>query len=153
MPRHGAAPAAPSPGRGGALGVVVRCELAVAGPPGGCQPTFRTRQPREHPAGTVDAWHGGLNAAAPVLLAGSLPARLLRAPDPVGRVLGLRALGLVAVSGWLGGHLVYRLGWREVPAEHTAQLEAELRRRGDTGPIERAHRAVREYEDTHALIP
>jgi uncharacterized membrane protein len=109
--------------------------------------------PPEHPARRVGAWHGWLNAAALVLLAGSLAARLLRAPDPIGLVLGLLALGLVAVAGWLGGHLVYRLGWRVVPAEHAEQIEAELRRRGDTGPIERAHRTVREYEDSHALIP
>lgn len=109
--------------------------------------------PREHPARAVGAWHGWLNVAALALLAGSLAARLLLAADLAGLVLGLLAFGLAAVAGWLGGHIVYRLGWRVVPAEHAEQMEEELRQRGDTGPIERAHQKVREYEDTHALIP
>jgi cell fate (sporulation/competence/biofilm development) regulator YlbF (YheA/YmcA/DUF963 family) len=40
-----------------------------------------------------------------------------------------------------------------VPAEHAEQLENDLRGTGEAARIERAHRAVEEYEQTHALLP
>lgn len=120
--------------------------------------------PPEHPARRVGAWHGWLNAATLGLL---LLSYGIRGQGPVRRLGGLDArrlektapwlargafLGLV-VSGWLGGELVFRLGWRVVRAEHAEQLEAELRARGEGQRITEAHRVVQDYEQTHALLP
>jgi hypothetical protein len=57
---------------------------------------------------------------------------------------------VLTASGWLGGDLVYRLGWRVVPAE---QLEDALRQRGEVALIEQAHETESRYEQTHALLP
>jgi uncharacterized membrane protein len=109
--------------------------------------------PREHPARRIGAWHGWINAGALVLLGASVGLRWLSGPGSAATLLAVLALAAIAVGGWLGGELVYRLGWRVVPAEHAEQLEDDLRRSGETGRIERAHRTVREYEDEHALVP
>jgi uncharacterized membrane protein len=110
--------------------------------------------PGEHPARRVGALHGYLNASALVLLLSSLVAR--RRERYRGRLApALSAMGLLALAyaAWLGGEMVFRLGWRVVPAEHAEQLEAELRQRGDTAAITRAHETVRRYERDHALLP
>ncbi len=116
--------------------------------------------PREHPARRTGAIHGYLNASMLALLLASL---LLRRESQVpadGRpraaaavALSGAALAVLTASGWLGGDLVYRLGWRVVPAEHAEQLEEALRQRGEVGLIEQAHETVRRYEQTHALLP
>ena len=115
--------------------------------------------PREHPARRVGAIHGYLNASVLALLLASLVLRREpRSPvdgGPRGSAFALSAaaLAVLFVSGWLGGDLVYRLGWRVVPAEHAEQLEDALAKRGDAGLIEQAHATVREYEQTHSLLP
>lgn len=115
--------------------------------------------PREHPARRVSALHGYLNAGMLSLLLGSLLLRResLAPPDgrphPVALALGAAAFSTLIASGWLGGELVYRLGWRVVPAEHAEQLEDTLRQRGDGSLIEQAHDIVQQYEQTHALLP
>lgn len=115
--------------------------------------------PREHPARRVGALHGYLNAAMLGMLLGSV---LLRGeshdaadgrPRLIACAFSAAALATLAASGWLGGDLVFRLGWRVIPAEHAEQLESTLRARGDTSLIEQAHDTVRQYEQEHALIP
>jgi hypothetical protein len=49
------------------------------------------------------------------------------------------ALGLMTVSAWIGGDLVYRLGWRVRKAELYEQLEEGKTR-------EEATRAIEEHE-------
>jgi uncharacterized membrane protein len=109
--------------------------------------------PREHPARRIGAWHGWTNAGALGLLGAGVGLRWVSGPGPAATLLALLAFAAMSVGGWLGGDLVYRLGWRVVPAEHAEQLEDDLRRSGETSRIERAHRTVRAYEDEHALIP
>jgi len=99
--------------------------------------------PREHPARRVGAWHGWLNAAALVLLAGGLLARYAAAPAPLVAGLAALAFGLVGAAGWLGGDLVYRLGWRVRPAEELEQLDSGRSRKEALAIID-AH----EREDT-----
>lgn len=115
--------------------------------------------PREHPVHRSGAIHGYLNASMLALLLASL---LLRReyqtpadgrPRPAACAFSAAALAVLVASGWLGGDLVYRFGWRVVPAEHAEQLEDALRQRGDTSLIEQAHTTVRDYEQTHALLP
>ena len=115
--------------------------------------------PREHPARRVGAWRGYLNASALTLMLGGALLRVeSRAPadgrpDLAACALSGAALAVLTVSGWLGGNLVFHLGWRVVPAEHAEQMEDALRARGDGAVIERAQATVRDYERTHALIP
>ena len=115
--------------------------------------------PREHPARRVGALHGYLNAGMLTLLLGSLALRREADAPADGRprlaaaALAGAAFGMLGVSGWLGGDLVYHLGWRVVPAEHAEQLEDALRKRGDTELIEQAHETVQQYEQEHTLVP
>jgi uncharacterized membrane protein len=110
--------------------------------------------PRGHPAHHLGAWHGWLNTGVLVALSASLALRREDArPSRAATALSLGALGLLTASGWLGGDLVYRLGWRVVPAEHAEQLEADLQRSGENERVERAHATVHAYEQSHALIP
>lgn len=119
--------------------------------------------PREHPARRTGALHGYLNAGVLGLLGASLLARLggpsddgVWAPqsrDLLGSALALGALGLLGASGWLGGDLVYRLGWRVAPAERDEQLESALHERGDDALIAQARATVEGYERDHALLP
>ncbi len=115
--------------------------------------------PREHPARRVGALHGYLNASVLALMLSSLLLRRESRAPADGRpgaaavILDGAALAILGVSGWLGGDLVFHLGWRVVPAEHAEQLEDALQKRGETQLIEQAHNAVQEYEQTHTLIP
>lgn len=115
--------------------------------------------PPEHPARHVGALHGYLNASVLSLLLSSL---LLRRethapasgrPSTLGVLFSSAAFAVLGVSGWLGGQLVYHLGWRVTPAEQDEQLEDALRKRGETQLIQRAHDTVHHYEETHSLIP
>ncbi|HEU0028562.1 MAG TPA: DUF2231 domain-containing protein [Ktedonobacterales bacterium] len=115
--------------------------------------------PREHPARRVGALHGYLNAGVLALLLASLLARRESQapadgrPSPTAFAFAAAAFATLAVSGWLGGDLVFHHGWRVAPAEHAEQLESSLRDRGDTELIDQAHEVVEQYEQEHALIP
>lgn len=120
--------------------------------------------PQEHPARSAGAIHGYLNAGVVALLGLSLLARrgepsdgddewIPQPRDLISRALSLGALGLLGASGWLGGDLVYRLGWRVAPAEYDEQIESALHERGDDALIAQAHAAVEGYERDHALLP
>ena len=74
-------------------------------------------------------------------------------PFVPGVIFSTAAFAVLGVSGWLGGQLVFHLGWRVTPAEHDEQLEDALRKRGETQLIEKAHDTVHQYEETHSLIP
>lgn len=123
--------------------------------------------PHEHPARRVGTVHGWVNAGALSLLALSFVARLRGMSDNRGRrseraeagpgvfahATALAALLALGVSGWLGGELVFRLGWRVTPAEHAEQLEEDLRQHGEEARIAKAHTIVQSYEQEHALLP
>ncbi|MGH2346649.1 MAG: DUF2231 domain-containing protein [Chloroflexota bacterium] len=120
--------------------------------------------PPDHPARRTGALHGYLNAGALVLLGLTVATRTSektaraagaadRPPSRASRLLPLLVLTLLTASGWLGGELVFKLGWRVLPAEHAEKLEADLRRSGDQLRIDKAHTAVLEYEHSHALVP
>ena len=115
--------------------------------------------PPDHPARSIGALHGYLNASMLSLLFSSLLLRREKHTPASGRPPALAvafssaALGVLGVSGWLGGKLVYHLGWRVTPAEQDEQLENALRKRGETQLIARAHDTVHQYEETHSLIP
>lgn len=114
--------------------------------------------PREHPARRTGATHGYVNAGALSLLALSLVVRLRgkqaeAAPGIFAQGTTLAALMTLGVSGWLGGELVFRLGWRVTPAEHAEQLEEDLRQHGEEARIAKAHDIVQSYEEEHALLP
>jgi hypothetical protein len=68
-------------------------------------------------------------------------------------LLSTVGVGALVVSAWIGGDLVYRLGWRVAPAEYDEQLESALHDRGDDALIAHAHHTVEQYEQTHALLP
>jgi uncharacterized membrane protein len=120
--------------------------------------------PREHPARQTGALHGYLNAGALTMLGLSVLTRTRAAKSeaadsadmPIGsaqRMLPLAALMFLGSSGWLGGEMVYKQGWRVLPAEHAEQLEASLRKSGDEARINAAHETVEKYERAHALVP
>lgn len=118
--------------------------------------------PQEHPARRTGAIHGLLNASALGLLLCSVVGRLLerkgdqedrQVGGDAARKLSFFAFVILGIAGWFGGELVFKLGWRVTPAEHAEQLEADLLRSGDGVRIEKAHRIVQEYEQTHALLP
>ncbi|HEY7415837.1 MAG TPA: DUF2231 domain-containing protein [Ktedonobacteraceae bacterium] len=119
--------------------------------------------PHEHPARRTGAVHGWLNASALGLLLFSLIDRWrCRSKEKeqerkytvdTAQKLSLAALIVLGLSGWFGGELVFRLGWRVVPAEHAEQLEEDLLKNGEGVRIKKAHRIVQEYEQTHALLP
>lgn len=120
--------------------------------------------PQEHPARRIGAWHGWLNASALVLLlasflgrgprtGGATPRMQVRGPEYLAPLFSLSALLVLTISGWLGGELVFRLGWRVTPAEHAEQLEADLHQQGEDERIAQAHQRVQDYEQGHALLP
>ena len=99
--------------------------------------------PRDHAARGPATNHGLLNTAG--LVATGVAAVAPR--------LGWRRLEILVgvnavliVSAWIGGDLVYRLGWRVRPAEELEQLDA-----GKTRAEARA--AIDEHERKDAFLP
>jgi membrane protein DedA with SNARE-associated domain len=94
--------------------------------------------PSSHEARRPATNHGLINTAAGVLvLAGLWRPRRAEA-------LGA-AIALMAVAAWIGGDLVYRLGWRVRKAELYEQLE-------EGKSFAEAERVVREHERVETLI-
>lgn len=93
--------------------------------------------PKDHPVRGPATTHGLLNTAGLAIgaTALALPRRRLEL------LVGLNAALLVAA--WIGGDLVYRLGWRVRPAEELEQLD-EGRTRDEARDIVDEH----EREDT-----
>lgn len=90
--------------------------------------------PAAHPAKSPATTHGLINTAGLGIgaLALAVPRRRLEL------LLALNA-GLV-VAAWIGGDLVYRLGWRVRPAEELEQLDAGKTRAEARAAIERHER-------------
>jgi uncharacterized membrane protein len=114
--------------------------------------------PHDHPARRVGAVHGFVNAGVLSLLALSFTTRQRRmrakaGPGVFAHATTLGALMALGVSGWLGGEMVFRLGWRVTPAEYDEQLEEDLRQHGEDARIAKAHAVVQSYEEEHALLP
>ena len=95
--------------------------------------------PSWHEARRPATIHGLVNTSATALvIAGALlPARRAQ-------LLGL-AIACMAAGAWLGGDLVYRLGWRVRPAELYEQI-AEGKTR------EEAERAIAEHERNETFL-
>jgi uncharacterized membrane protein len=74
-------------------------------------------------AKSVGLWHGGGNVVVVILFAISFLLRLHNPPDPgvLPFIFSIAGAGLAAVTGWLGGELVDRLG---VGVDTGAHLDA-----------------------------
>jgi hypothetical protein len=94
--------------------------------------------PREHEVRRPATLHGLLNTGATAATLAAVPLAGSRAA-----LLG-GATALLLVAAWIGGGLVYRLGWRVRPAE-------ELELIGEEGPprLERYRATAREKIDAH----
>jgi uncharacterized membrane protein len=94
--------------------------------------------PREHEARGPATLHGLLNTAATAATLLAIPLDRRRA-----ELLGA-ATALLVASAWIGGDLVYRLGWRVRPAE-------ELELIAEDGPphLERYRAAARGKIERH----
>jgi uncharacterized membrane protein len=112
--------------------------------------------PAEHPARRPGLFHGLANSALLGLGTLNLALRLRERRGPVGGVpflLSTLGFGGLLGAAWLGGHLVFRYGWRVEPAERLELMEKELERDGLTGYAERARAEVARYEREETLIP
>ena len=96
--------------------------------------------PDEHPAKSPATTHGLLNTAGigAGVLALALPRRRLEL------LLGLNATLMIAA--WLGGDLVYRLGWRVRPAEELEQLDEGKSR-------DEARAVIEQHEREDTFVP
>jgi hypothetical protein len=74
-------------------------------------------------------------------------------PQPLAVGLSTAGLAVLGVSAWLGGDLVYRMGWRVNKAEEAEQLEDTLRKRGQTDLVNQAQQTVQQYEQERAILP
>lgn len=108
--------------------------------------------PSEHQAKSMAAYHGWTNVAWVGLIIASLIVHW-RVGTAAGPILTFAGLLVAGVAGWLGGDLVFRIGWRVKPAEHAEMLEEQLRKDGQGDRIERVHEEVRAYERDHTLLP
>jgi len=96
--------------------------------------------PTEHPAQKPATLHGLINSGAVLSTLGAVM-------TPSRRIawLGL-ATACVAVGGWIGGDLVFRLGWRVRPAEEAELVETKLREAGLGVYFDTARAEVDEFE-------
>ena len=109
--------------------------------------------PKTHPVRSIGAQHGLLNTLALLFIAASVGLRFATGNAViVGQSLSLVALAVFGLTGWLGGEMIYKLGWRVTPAEYAEQLEADLRAHGETARIAKAHEPVDQYERSHKLL-
>jgi uncharacterized membrane protein len=116
--------------------------------------------PHDHPAHHTGALHGYCNVTALVLLLLSFISRsvVLEAPVAtgtllVGVLLSLAAFLLFTIAGWLGGEVVFKLGWRVTPAEHAQLLEEYLQQHDQGEEVQQAHVLVEQYKRDHTLLP
>jgi len=113
--------------------------------------------PADHPARTPALLHGLLNSG--LLALGGINLLTRRGQARWGRTaavpltLSTVGIGVLLVSAWIGGNLVFHLGWRVRPAEQLELLEPELKRAGQEGLVQSAKQQVEQYEKDSALIP
>jgi len=108
--------------------------------------------PNDHPAKSLAATHGWTNTGWVVVALASLVVHWQLA-SVWGPILTFVAVAVAVIAGWLGGDLVFRLGWRVTPAEHAEMLEEQLRKDGQGGRVERVHEEVRTFEREQTLLP
>lgn len=106
-----------------------------------------TTIPAAHRARTPATIHGTINS---ILLA-AVAAALIK---PSSRIawLALANAGLL-VAAWIGGDLVYALGWRVRPAEELELMEEDLRTRGLLDLHDKAREQVDRHERTETFLP
>lgn len=116
--------------------------------------------PRDHPAHRTGAVHGYCNVTALVLLLLSLISRWMTFSVSAttssliaGAGLSLAAFLMLGIAGWLGGELVFKLGWRVTPAEHAQILEEYLQQHNLGEQVKQAHVIVDQYKQEHTLLP
>lgn len=103
--------------------------------------------PRSHPAWRPATIHGLINTS---VLGGTALALVARDRRPL--LLGA-ATAALTVSAWIGGDLVYRLGWRVRPAEEL-ELITEEAEDGLLAPYQAsARRKIDEHERSDTLLP
>lgn len=112
--------------------------------------------PQDHPARQPAFVHGMLNSGLLVLGGVNLLARR-RSPrwggtPTVPLLLSTFGIGALVASAWIGGDLVYRLGWRVRPAEELEIVEKELPKTDQPDLSEKARHQVEEYERSSSLI-
>ena len=95
--------------------------------------------PSTHEARRPATIHGLVNTGATALVCAAAASRLRRS-----KALALAA-GALVIGAWLGGDLVYRLGWRVRPAELYEQMEEGKSR-------EEAERIIEEHERTDTFL-
>jgi len=112
--------------------------------------------PSEHPARKPALVHGLLNSSILILSGANL---LARRQEPrwggtsnLPFLLSSVGIGGLLVSAWIGGDLVYRLGWRVKPAEELEIIEPELSKIGQGEVAQHAKEQVHEYERRSSLI-
>jgi uncharacterized membrane protein len=108
--------------------------------------------PNEHQAKSSAAYHGWINAAGLLVTLASLIVHW-RLGTVWAPILTYAGLCVSVAAAWIGGELVFRQGWRVTPAEYDEQLEAQLRKDGQSARLDRVHEEVRQYEREHTLLP
>lgn len=112
--------------------------------------------PADHAAHKPALIHGLLNGSIAVLAAANLVARRQQprwgGTGNLPFLLSTIGFGGLLVSAWIGGDLVYRLGWRVKPAEELEIIEPELHKVGQDGLAQQAREQVDEFEQKSALI-
>jgi uncharacterized membrane protein len=112
--------------------------------------------PADHPARKPALLHGLLNTG--LLTLGGLNLLTRRGQSRWGRTaavpfaLSTVGIGALLVSAWIGGDLVYRLGWRVRPAEQLEILEPEIKKAGQEGLAQAATQQVERYAKDSALL-
>lgn len=106
-----------------------------------------TTIPEGHRARRPATIHGTINS----VLLGVVAAALIRPSSRMGW-LALANGGLL-VAAWIGGDLVYALGWRVRPAEELELMEEDLRARGLLALHDRAREEVDRHERTETFLP
>jgi len=112
--------------------------------------------PAGHPARTPALLHGLLNTG--LLTLGGINLLTRRGQARWGRTavvpfaLSTVGIGALLLSAWIGGDLVYRLGWRVRPAEELEMLEPELKKAGQEELVQSARQQVEQYAKDSALI-
>jgi uncharacterized membrane protein len=102
--------------------------------------------PRSHPAWRPATIHGLINTSVTL---GAMVATISPARRPA--ILGIATAGLT-VAAWLGGDLVYALGWRVRPAEELEIIEAEAPATEIAPYRAIAKRKVDEHERSDTLL-
>jgi uncharacterized membrane protein len=102
--------------------------------------------PTEHPAQKTATLHGLLNTGGILALIGAAKLPKRRLP-----LLGFATLA-VLFSGWLGGDLVFRYGWRVRPVEEAEIVEERLADSGIKGYFEEARREVSDFEQKRTFL-